>query len=205
MAFERHIGYTKNKISKGLGIIIKARKYLNRESLLKLYNCFVFPYLTYCVEVWGNTAEKYLDPLIKVQKKIVRVITFSQYLSHTDPIFRDLSILPFSKLVTKRIDVLMFKYSIHVLPNSIEDLFTSNISINSYNSRNKSKLRQPSNYEYMYRNFSYMGVYIWNKLQDHINIYPSYSTFSTALKTFILSSDLNYRITYLGNINVCLM
>ena len=130
LTFERHIVYTKNKISKGLGIIIKARKYLNRESLLKLYNCFVFPYLTYCVEVWGNTAEKYLDPLIKVQKKIVRVITFSPYLSHTDPIFKDLNILPFSKLVTQRIGVLMFKYSIHVLPNSIEDLFTSNISIN---------------------------------------------------------------------------
>ena len=42
----------------------------------------------------------------------------------------------------------MFKYSIHVLPNSIADLFTSNISINSYNTRNKSKLRQPrSKYE----------------------------------------------------------
>ena len=66
LTFERHIVYAKNKISKGLGIIIKARKYLNRESLLKLYNCFVFPYLTYCVEVSGNTAEKYLDPLIKV-------------------------------------------------------------------------------------------------------------------------------------------
>ena len=90
----------------------------------------------------------------------------------------------------------MFKYSIHVLPNSIEDLFTSNISINSYNTRNKSKLRQPrSKYECMYRNFSYRGVYIWNKLQDHINIYSSYSTFSTALKTFLLSNDLNYRIT----------
>ena len=36
-------------------------------------------------------------------------------------------------------------------------LFTSNISINSYNTRNKSNLRQPrSKYEYMYRNFSYM-------------------------------------------------
>ena len=45
----------------------------------------------------------------------------------------------------------------------------SNISINSYNTRNKSKLRQPrSKYEYMYRNFSYRGVYICNKLQDHI-------------------------------------
>ena len=57
LSFKRYIVYTKNKISKGLGIIIKARKYLNRELLLNLYNYFVFLYLTYCVEVWGNTAE----------------------------------------------------------------------------------------------------------------------------------------------------
>ena len=47
-----------------LGIITKARKYLNRETLLKLYNAFVFPYLTYCVEVWGTAPKKYLDPII---------------------------------------------------------------------------------------------------------------------------------------------
>ena len=68
----------------------KARNYLNRETLLKLYNAFVFPYLTYCVEVWGTAPKKYLDPLIKIQKKIVRIITFSPYLCHTDPIFKDL-------------------------------------------------------------------------------------------------------------------
>ena len=41
---------------------VKARKYLNRESLLKLYNCFVFPYLTYCVEVWGQYDRKIFRP-----------------------------------------------------------------------------------------------------------------------------------------------
>ena len=50
LTIERHIVYTKNKISKGLGITTKARKYLNRESLLKLCNAFVFPYLTYCAK-----------------------------------------------------------------------------------------------------------------------------------------------------------
>ena len=71
-----NLPYTKNKISMGLDIITKARRYLNRETLLKLYNAFVFPYLTYCVEVWGTAPKKYLDPLIKIQKKIVRIITF---------------------------------------------------------------------------------------------------------------------------------
>ena len=47
-------------ISRGIGIIIKARKYLNRKSLLDLYHAFVYPYLTYCIEVWGNLSSVHL-------------------------------------------------------------------------------------------------------------------------------------------------
>ena len=72
-----------------------------------------------------------------------RSITFSPYLCHTDPIFKDLNLLPISKLVTQRIGLLMFKYSIHSLPSVIEDLFTCNTSVSNHNTRNKSKLRQP--------------------------------------------------------------
>ena len=89
----------------------------------------------------------------------------------------------------------MFKYSIHSLPIVIEDLFTCNTSVSNHNNRNKSKLRQPrSNYEYMYQIISVCGVYIWNKIQDHINVYSTYSTFKDALKSFLLVHDLKYRV-----------
>ena len=61
LSFSRHVSYIKNKISKGIGIIIKARKYLNRKSLLDLYHAFVYPYLTYCIEVWGNMSNVHID------------------------------------------------------------------------------------------------------------------------------------------------
>ena len=69
LSFTRHISF-KNKISKAMGIIIKARKYLNRKSLLNLYHAFVFPYLTYCIEIWGNASDIHLDDLLKVKKKL---------------------------------------------------------------------------------------------------------------------------------------
>ena len=61
LSFTRHISYIKNKISKAMGIIIKARKYLNRNLILNLYHAFVFPYLTYCIEIWGNASDIHLD------------------------------------------------------------------------------------------------------------------------------------------------
>ena len=46
-----HITYIKNKISKAIGIMYKARQYLNKSSLVNLYYSYVYPYLTYCIKV----------------------------------------------------------------------------------------------------------------------------------------------------------
>ena len=61
--------YIKGKLSKGIGIIHKARKVLKKETLLKIYYAFLYPYLTYCIEVWGNTFQCYLDIIFKLQKR----------------------------------------------------------------------------------------------------------------------------------------
>ena len=40
---------------------------------------FVFPYLTYCIKNWGNASDIHLDALIKIQNKIVRIISNSSF------------------------------------------------------------------------------------------------------------------------------
>ena len=60
-----HITYVKNKISKGIGIMFKARDYLNKN----LYHIYIFPYLIYCIEVWGNASHCHLLSLFLTQKK----------------------------------------------------------------------------------------------------------------------------------------
>ena len=57
LSWRDHINNVKNKISKGIGIISKTRKYFDSDTLLTLYYSFVYPYLTYCIEVWGNASE----------------------------------------------------------------------------------------------------------------------------------------------------
>ena len=69
LKWHAHIGYIKNKI----GIIYKARKYINKPNLINIYYCFIFSYLIYCNEIWGNACQTYLDPLIKLQKKTIRI------------------------------------------------------------------------------------------------------------------------------------
>ena len=70
-----------------------------------MYYSFVFLYLIYCVEIWGSSLKSYLDPLVIIQKKCIRTISFSEYLAPSEPLFHKLNILNFEKLVIKR----MFK------------------------------------------------------------------------------------------------
>ena len=82
-----HILYIKNKISKTIGLFYKMRQYLERKALINLYYTLVFPYLIYCNEVWGNASAVHLEPIITIQKRAIRTITFSSYLSPSEPFF----------------------------------------------------------------------------------------------------------------------
>ena len=54
LSWKDHVAHAASKVSRGMGMIIKARNYLNKNSLLTLYYTFVYPYLTYCNHIWGN-------------------------------------------------------------------------------------------------------------------------------------------------------
>ena len=69
-----HILYIRKKIAKGIGILLKARKCFNNETLLSLYHTFVYSYLSYCIHVWGRAYDTHLNDLIVLQNKIIRII-----------------------------------------------------------------------------------------------------------------------------------
>ena len=91
-----------------------------------MYYSYVYPYLIYCIEIWGCAAKSHMHPLYLTQKKIIRIITFSHYISHTQPLFQDLSILPLEKLVLYRIALIMYKMSNSLIPKTMSDLYITN-------------------------------------------------------------------------------
>ena len=47
-------------MSRGIGIICKARKFFKLDTLLNLHYSFIQPYVTYCIEVWGGMSKTYM-------------------------------------------------------------------------------------------------------------------------------------------------
>ena len=93
LTFEEHCKFIKGKIARGIGILYKGKTYLNQKSLLNMYYAFIHPYFTYCITVWGNTFSYILDPLMKLQKKALRLVDGAGKYNHTAPIFEKCELL----------------------------------------------------------------------------------------------------------------
>ena len=73
---------------KGHWYFVQSKKYLKESSMKTLYYAFIYPYLTYCITVWGNTFNSVLEPLIVLQKGAIGIVCGAQKFDHTYPLFQ---------------------------------------------------------------------------------------------------------------------
>ena len=92
LTWRNHVNYISTKIVKGTGILIKARFCLSKETLVSLYYTLIYPYLTYCNSVWGDSFLYNLNSLHVLQIKVVKK-------AYTEPLFKELEILPLKILI----------------------------------------------------------------------------------------------------------
>jgi len=123
LTWKPHINYISNKLSKSIGMIYKSSYYLPQEVKLSLYYSLVYPYLTYCNCVWSSTYPSNLNRIFLFQKCIVRIISSSSYLAHTEPLFSKLKILDIFKLYSFFMATFMYKYINKLLPPLFSNIF----------------------------------------------------------------------------------
>ena len=76
------------------------------------------------------------------QKKMIRIITFSDYYAHTNPLFTKLKLLKLCEIYSYFMCICIYKYINSQLPSNIFDaFFTLTTSIHDYKTRHHSNLR----------------------------------------------------------------
>ena len=55
LSWKEHIKYLEDKIAKNIGLMCRAKPFLNKESLLALYYSYIHSYLNYANLAWGST------------------------------------------------------------------------------------------------------------------------------------------------------
>ena len=92
--------------------------------------------MTYGITLWGNTYISNLNPIITLQKRVVRIITFSKFDDHSSPLFKNLNILKLVDLVFLNSALFMYDYHNGNLPATFSNnIFKQVTSVHNYNTR----------------------------------------------------------------------
>ena len=161
-----------------------------------MFDTLIFPYLIYCVEIWGCAKKTHLSPLYLLQKRIVRIITFSDKMAHTNPIFKNLHVLPIDKLIHNRIGVFMYKIFYKLQPTIINNMYTQNLNVHTHNTRQKHHLHVSTGSSDFYtKSFYCSSILIWNDIMRNVDVSVSLFKFKKDLKLYLLNNNLKLGYT----------
>ena len=177
LKFKTHISYISKKIAKAVGILYGLRCTVPTYILKMIYYSIVYPYLSYCVVIWGSTFPVHVRPIVLLQKKVIRIIANAEYRSHTSILFSNMSLLKFNSIHDLSIAIFMYK-------NSNLPEFHLN---HSYFTRNRDQtaplfqrltLTQHSIY--------YRGPHLWNSISESIRQSSSLPVFKTRYRKYLI-------------------
>ena len=168
-------------------------------SFVHLVHC----HLVYANIIWSSAKQSTLNPLYLKQKAAVRIISSSTYNAHTEPIFKNLNILPLPKLT------LFFKlqffqqFKSGLLPSGLRNMWSTSSELNPdrlYRLRNDDDIRIPISRLAHFNNFPLYSIpQAWSEFtQEDIKIQRNKIIFNTLLKKHLLNQlDENFKCSRL--------
>ena len=187
--FNEHILNIHSSISRNIGILYKLKDFLSERSLIILYNSLILSHMLYCNIVWGSCSITRINSLLLLQKRAIRIITNSNYLSHTDPIFHRLKTLKIQDIHTLQTGIFMYKYSHNQLPTLFHNRYSLNSNIHSYPTRRSTDyhLVNPK-IIIAQKSIRHHGPDVWNTLPNQIKQCSSLYSFKASLKNLLISN-----------------
>jgi hypothetical protein len=196
-------------ITKKLQPTIQRLKYANKllphHKLREIYFTHVYPHLIGGISLWGThePTKTYIQPLVKIQKKIVRLIFRRPPCTHTKPLMKQLKILNITNLYILRVCTEMHPF---IYPrrqrnrpeHNHQYIFTSQIHTHRTRysqqkhafipSHTRSKIK-PLKYtmEHLTKQYSHL----WNTLPQNIRDIHIRTTFKQTLQTHLLNKQNN--------------
>ena len=114
---------TENKTAKNIGLIYKAKPYLNKDSLLVLYFFYIHSYINHANLVWGSTHKTYLRKRNSQQKHALRLIHNKNRFYHSKEPFGSCEILDVYRLNLLNKAVFMHRIKSRTAPSSFPERF----------------------------------------------------------------------------------
>ena len=188
LSWKVHTNYLCKLLSRNTGILNKLKHEFPSKILLSLYSTLILPYLNYGVLAWGNGTKTQLDRILLIQKRAIRNINNTGFLSHTSQLFFNNKLLRIPDIYLYNLGIFMYQLSINELPTVISSLFTINNAIHPYPTRQSNFFHLPRiRTNFAKKTFTFSGPKYWNDLPLEITESTSLFLFKRKLKLFLLN------------------
>ena len=81
--WKEHIKYMESTIAKNIGLLYRAKPYIDKHFLLSLYHLYIHSYINYGNIAWESTTRTNLKKIYSQQKHATRIVYSKNRLSHT--------------------------------------------------------------------------------------------------------------------------
>lgn len=162
------------KLSKSVGAISKLRHFTSTKVCVSIYYALFFSHLSYGCLVWQYAHDSLIERICVLQRKVIRIISFSLPRDRTSPIFFLLKILKVRDVFDSFLLQLFFKLMNDELPCSLKKFFQSFVT----DSIVFKKLRLPAikSTKYGIKSLKFSGVKTWNKYFEQLRLSLSFSS-----------------------------
>ena len=184
-----HINETYRKATNAIRSIGRIRKYLANKNLKLLVNALVISRLDYCNSILYGLPKRELDKLQRVQNTAARLITGTKQYDHIKPrpALQKLHWLPVESRIIFKVILVTFKILHGLSPAYLSSLLQEHYPSRCLRSSSKSLLTVPTMNSVTCgeRAFSFCAPASWYTLPDCLKKAASFSSFKSALKTFL--------------------
>ena len=122
-----------------------------------------------------------------MHKRIIRIISSSHYLAHTELLFKQLRFLNIFDINTFQISSFIFDFFNNNLPQCFSNFFKENPRFHSHRTRSSHNVHIPYVQSTLAKqSLRYFGPVVWNSLPHHLRMTSSKTHFKQLLKQYFL-------------------
>ena len=193
LSWKPHIEHLCKKVSKACGALAKTRHFVNVTTLTSIYYALFNSYVRYGLVAWGNAAPETLQPLISLNHRALRIMSFSPFgRVEIQPMFDFFKILNFDQIFAFESGKFVYKSKKSLLPlSTIASHFTREVSGQRHSVRNRNAGPSVVPFEllstYAQKSIQHRTAKLWDEIPITVRNLEFFGSFKQQYKNHLRS------------------
>ena len=187
LKWNSHVMKLCKKVSSKLALLNRLRKFIDKNTLLTIYNSIIQPNIDYAISIWGYSSNSNKELITRLQHRAARIICGNMDFINVRgaDLVKQLRLQSIENRRNYFTAMLMYKVSYEIAPKRLIDSFvnardTHDIPTRS-STNNNFQVPEP-NFEFFRNSPKYQGTLLWNSLPPQLKEARSIESFKRLYK-----------------------